>query len=252
MKKSFQKSFEESLHRRLLSLGWRIQREPYAKQGWEPGRAYWHPQYLQRLGFTPATVIDVGVGPGTPDLHEAYPKAELLLIEPVAEFAPEIAAILERRKGVHVPVALGAESGERELNVEPRRRILTSLYKRNPHDSSGDVPEVRRVPVRTLDSVVAELRPASPYGLKIDAEGAEVEILRGAEATLRETLFVIAEVGVSQRFAGGFRFIDCIAELDAQGFAVCDILDIGRANSSAVIFFDLVFARIASPDFHLR
>jgi hypothetical protein len=41
---------------------------------------------MMRLGLNPGTVIDAGVARGTPDLHQAFPQAHLLLIEPVNEY----------------------------------------------------------------------------------------------------------------------------------------------------------------------
>ena len=67
-------------------------------------------------------------------------------------------------------------------------------------------------------------------------------MIRGATATLRQTLFVIAEVAATQRFQGGYRFAEFIAAMDEAGFEVCDILDLGRAGHT-VTFFDFVFRR---------
>jgi FkbM family methyltransferase len=237
------RTFENRIHRWLLSLGWLVQRHTPLSQGWLPSQAYWIADYLRRLRFRPATVIDVGVGYGTPELYEAFPRAELLLVEPVAEFSAAISAILSARKGVHVPVALGAETGERELLVQRRQPLLASFFVRSELERTDDEAVPRRVAVETLDRVLAAHPCSRPYGLKIDAEGAELEVIRGARETLRDTEFVIAEVGVPPRFQDGYRFAEFIAELDRHGFEVCDILDIGRAPSSCVIFLDLVFRR---------
>jgi FkbM family methyltransferase len=237
------RSFENLIHRKLLSLGWRVQRETPVPEGWRPAQAYWDPPYIQRLGFHPATIIDVGVARGTPELYQAFPKAYLLLVEPIAEFAADIEGILASRAGVYVPFALGSEPGEREIRIEPRRPLLTSFYIRHELERTGDEAILRRVPVETLDRVVANHPCPRPFGLKIDAEGAELDCVRGAAATLRETEFVIAEVSVLPRFEGSYRLADFIAELSGLGFEVCDILDIGRAHSSRVTFFDLVFQR---------
>src|SRR5262245_52875429 len=43
-------------------------------------------RHLKERGFTPRTVIDVGVARGTDDLYEAFPDAKHLLIEPLGEF----------------------------------------------------------------------------------------------------------------------------------------------------------------------
>ncbi|MGA2607787.1 MAG: hypothetical protein ABSH01_10065, partial [Terriglobia bacterium] len=58
------------------------------------------------------------------------------------------------------------------------------------------------------------------------------------------TLFVIAEVGVlHNRFEGSYSFAQFIAAMDQAGFEVCDLLGIARANSSRIIYVDLVFQR---------
>ena len=235
------RNWENLIHRKLLSLGWRVQRHTRAPHGWEAAQAYWDPRYLKRLGFQPKTIIDVGVGKGTPDLYSAFPDAHLILIEPVAEFRDDIDKVLSQRPGVHLEFALGSEPGERELRIEPERALLTSFYHRHQLEHTGDVPILRSVPVETLDRAVAGTAFSPPFGLKIDAEGSELEVIRGAAETLRHTEFIIAEVSVLPRFQGSYRFAEMIAELDAKGFEVCDILDIGRADSSPVTFLDLVF-----------
>jgi len=237
------RAFENLIHRKLLSLGWRVQRHAPAPHGWEPAHAYWEPAYLQRLGFQPRTIIDAGVARGTPELYSAFPDANLILIEPVAEFQGDIDRILLQRPGTHLSVALGSEPGERELRIEPQRPLLTSFYHRHQLEHTGDMPTLRRVPVDTLDHALAGTNGSPPFGLKIDAEGSELEIIRGATETLRYTEFIIAEVNVLARFEGSYRFAEFVAELDARGFEPCDILDIGRANSSRVTFLDMVFQR---------
>ena len=238
-------TLENRIHRKLLSLGWRVERDKPAPEGWMPGRAYWEPDYLRRLGFHPATVIDVGVGCGTPSLYQAFPAADLLLVEPVAEFSAAISAILSDREGIHVDVALGARAGVLQLQVDPGDLQLSSFFARGALEDSGAARSVRDVRVDTLDHVLSEHPCRRPYGLKIDTEGAELEVIAGASETLRHTEFVIAETAVPPRFEGGYHFAEMIAEMDRRGFAVCDILDIGRAPSSRVTFVDLVFQRRA-------
>jgi hypothetical protein len=83
--------------------------------------------------------------------------------------------------------------------------------------------------------------------LKIDTEGAELEVVRGAAATLKRTLFVIAEVSVlHNRFEGSYSFAQFITAMDQAGFEVCDLLAIGRTTSSHVNLLDLVFQRQSS------
>jgi FkbM family methyltransferase len=72
-----------------------------------------------------------------------------------------------------------------------RCRILeTGLYSRRGYLDANSLrfseqPEPGLMAVETLDEVVAKEPPARLDWIKIDVEGAELEVLRGAEATLR-------------------------------------------------------------------
>jgi FkbM family methyltransferase len=235
--------------RLLLSLGYRVRRIPPAYHGWDAGQAYWEPDYLKRLGFGPRTLIDVGVAHGTPQLYEAFPNAHLLLVEPLEEFSADISRILAKRPGVHHAVAVGTEEGERTIYVEPRRPLLSSFYLRHQLEQTGDTAPGRRVRVATIDRLISETPCPRPFGLKIDAEGAELDVILGATNTLMDTEFVIAEVSVLPRFEGSYGFARFISAMAERGFEVCDILDIGRADTSDVTFFDLVFRRNSVANF---
>jgi FkbM family methyltransferase len=238
------REFQNVIHRKLLEHGWRVQRAAPAPQGWEQDRAYWEPAYIRRLGFRPRTIIDVGVANGTPELYAAFPDAQLILVEPLAEYFEEIGRLLARRRGVHIPAAAGSSEGELELRVEPRWTERSSHYSLHPLIRTGDTPTPRRVQVTTIDRIIANHAFPEPFGLKIDTEGAELEVIRGAAATLERTLFVIAEVSVlHNRFEGSYSFAQFIAAMDQAGFEVCDLLAIGRTNSSHVNLLDLVFQR---------
>lgn len=237
------RAFENAIHRKLLEHGWRVQRAAPAPRGWEEDRAYWQPEYFRRLEFAPRTILDVGVGYGTPPLYAAYPDAYLVLVEPLPDFFENIRRLLAHRPGVHVPAAAGSAKGEVEMHVEPRFTERSSLYARHPVEQTGDRTVQRRFAVTTLDEITLKHALPEPYGLKIDAEGAELEVLRGAASTLRKTEFVIAEVSVLARFEGGYTFAQFIRAMDERGFEVCDVLGVGRANTSEITFLDLVFKR---------
>jgi len=240
------REFENAVHRIILRCGWRVQRAGPAPHGWEAGRAYWDAAYIRRLGFRPQTIVDVGVGHGTPDLYEAFPEAQLVLVEPVEEFFQGVAEILARRPGVHIPAAAWSCEGEVEMRVKPHFMEGSSHYCNPRSDGSIQPYTPRTVPATTIDRIIADHAFPEPFGLKIDTEGAELEIIRGAAAALERTEFVIAEVGVlHNRYAGSYSFAEFISAMDQAGFEVCDLLGIGRTDSSLVDFVDLVFRRSA-------
>ena len=88
------------------------------------------------------------------------------------------------------------------------------------------VIERRTIAATTLDAVVRELGKA-PDCLKLDAEGAELDILLGAKGALEETIAIELEVEFNPLFAGQPLFADVDAHLRGLGWALLGL----RRNS---------------------
>lgn len=197
--------------------------------------------YLKHYGFAPATFIDVGVHRGTPELYELFRESRIVLIDPV----PDVETFCEpwlKGEGWNaqfVNCALGAGPGSARITVSgPMTSLLTRLADGGRADGQALDVQVRR-----LDDVVAELAPDGPFGVKIDTEGYELEVIRGAARTLSQTEFVIAEVSARRRFQDGYLFADLVAEMARAGFALADIL----STPSHARYFDCLFVRQDSP-----
>jgi FkbM family methyltransferase len=189
----------------------------------------------------PHTIFDVGVASGTPWLYDAFPNAYFVLVEPVRENIPRMQAILRGVTGTYVLAAAGSRHGTASINIEPERRGMTSLLERTDMTASGSQLEPRDVPVVTLDSIARGQGVRPPFGLKIDTEGFELEVIRGAREVLMKTDFVIAETSTTgERFVSGYAADDLINELRMNGFVVADVLRTTRR------FADLLFLR-ATP-----
>src|SRR5690606_32735381 len=74
-------------------------------------------RYLATL-CNPGTVIDVGVGFGTYPLYEAFPKANLILVEPLKEYESVVEAIKSRYNCSAYFKAVGRTPGEEEFTVD--------------------------------------------------------------------------------------------------------------------------------------
>jgi hypothetical protein len=131
----------------------------------------------------------------------------------------------------------GAERGQREILVR-RGHLQTSGFYERGESNQGEV-EHRVVPVFPLDDLLHAEGLDPPFGLKIDTEGSELEVLKGATALLRDTEFVIAELSLRQRFRDGFEFAQFTAELARSGFYLHDILEVAETR-----YVDAAFKRI--------
>src|SRR3954454_18339997 len=84
--------------------------------------------HVKRLGFQPATVIDVGVAYGTPELYDAFPGARFLLVDPLEEYAEGIGQITARLQDAEwVRAAAGPSPGEIRINVNRAPALSSTL-----------------------------------------------------------------------------------------------------------------------------
>lgn len=194
-------------------------------------------------GIQPATVLDIGAANGTPPLYAAFPHAFHLMIEPLREFESELARVsktLERSEIVFA--AAGPESTTTQINVHPDL-VGSSLLR---EDEDSDVNGVHReIPQVTIDELVTSRKLAGPFFVKIDAQGYELEVLRGGvDIVLPQTEALILEVSMFQFFAEGPQLADVVAALREYGFAAYDIVDLQyRPLDTALSQVDMVFCR---------
>lgn len=141
----------------------------------------------------PTTVIDVGANYGEVLLALEYdPGTVVTAIEPNPKVASCLRATLRENMCDHVALyemAVGDEAGTLPLFVDPRWSGRSSIQA-----PEGTV-EVVDVAVCRLDDLVS--RPCGREVLmKIDVEGAELRVLRGAEQLLSEATVsvVLAEI----------------------------------------------------------
>lgn len=201
-------------------------------------------RYVAGYGFEAPTIIDVGVLNGTPFLYEAFPKAKFILIDALEESRAAVAKAWSGKIDYDFHVtALGRTPGVLELELDPKRLARTSGQRR-----TEDVPGLihRDVPVTTLDAITMMLE--GPFGLKIDTEGHELEVLAGATETLKSCEFVIAETSIKKRFAGGYRFSEVVGFMADHGFEVYSFLS---GLTRAPRMSDVLFIPADSPRFDM-
>ena len=193
--------------------------------------------HLAGLGLRPGTVIDVGVALGTAELYDRFPEARLLLVEPLREYEGK----LRELGGEYVLAAAGAEAGEVEMNVHPVGALSTLLGGRRGDDSAV---ERRTVPVARVDELVRERGLPGPYVLKVDVEGHELGVVKGAAGILDETEVVLLEVSLFELVEGMPLLHDVVAAMQRRGFVAYDLYNGHlRPSDGALAQIDVAFVR---------
>jgi FkbM family methyltransferase len=197
--------------------------------------------HYRELGFAPTVVFDVGVGPGTPELYEAFPDSRLVLVEPLEEWSPYFAWVERTRETDTIIAAAGATPGDVEITVH--RAPWCSSVLGGPRGDAADGPR-RSVPVVRLDDIATERGLAGPFVVKVDVEGAELQVLSGAPEVLCATELVLLEVSLFEFIPGQPQFHDVVAWMHDHGFVVADLFEAyNRLLDGALARLDVAFVQ---------
>ncbi|MBA3848433.1 MAG: hypothetical protein C0502_00375 [Opitutus sp.] len=169
------------------------------------------------------TIFDVGanVGQTIRHLRPFFPAAQIHAFEPVPQTFATLAASLSADRRVTLnPMALSDTPGEAQISTG-RESVCNSLRV----DRAGE-PTVA-VRVETLDRYCAARRIACIDILKIDVEGFEIAVLRGASRLLAEKRVraIYAEVSFTPGDTGQTQFNDFADELTRHGFVFSGIYE---------------------------
>jgi FkbM family methyltransferase len=180
-------------------------------------------EQARRNGVAPRTLIDVGVAWGTQELYEAFPQAKVLLIEPNAAWEPTLQRICQARGGSYVVAAAGSEVGKTKLHVRADDPGGSSTAPAG-HDGYP-IACIREVDVLSIDSIVLTQQAEPPFVLKIDTQGGELDILRGAAQTLPQCELLLLEATLFTRDTNFSSFADLVSCLASHGFVVYDFYE---------------------------
>jgi FkbM family methyltransferase len=223
----------------LRDRGYELYRRPWLPKGFDPLetlRSDW-PQWSPRI------VFDVGanVGQTVERISAVFPAATIHAFEPVPATHAALQAAAASRPLVHAHCLALAESAG-EMTIAPQVDSTLNSLKFSSDHTSADGISIRR---QTATAFCAAHQIARIDLLKIDVEGAELSVLRGAEPLLAAGAvdFVLVEAGLT---AGDSRFTPLAALtefLQPHGFWPVGIYDQhGWTHFHAAEFCNVLYA----------
>lgn len=203
-----------------------------------------HGAALGRREF--ATVIDVGANKGqfAAFAMRTWPRAQLVCFEPL----PGPRATLARVTAGHAKLfdcALGAEDGHADIHVASRDDSSSLLEMNALQKDLFGMTEAGalRVPVRRLDACLESIDWKAPALLKIDVQGFELQVLAGAEATLKRVDAAYIELSFVELYKGQALADDVLAVTSAHGLSLAGVFNQTEGPDGAPIQADFLFKR---------
>ena len=197
----------------------------------------------------PIVAVDVGCRDGVrPAWRELGPDALLVGFDPdPTECARLTAAAAGPATERYVPIALAASEGEATLHLTadpqssslypPAARALRRYPELWRHEPRG----TQTIVTSTIDAWAREAGVESIDALKVDVQGAELDVLRGAEQQLSSVRVLEAEVEFQELYEGQPLFTDVEGFLRDQGFGLWRLRDVYHCGVSSAARGEPVF-----------
>lgn len=161
-------------------------------------------------GTAQPLVIDIGANEGqsSVEVRKHSPNARIFAFEPASIAFTKLQACAASHAFEAFKLAMGDVKGELELNCFESSQCNSLLPAATPNNAviAGlrDKPALERVKLETLDAFLEEkgLGNTPVNYLKIDVQGYEMPVLRGAVQTLSRTQHILIEVSFCRAYTG--------------------------------------------------
>jgi len=188
---------------------------------------------LQEQGFSANTFVDVGAAEGAFFLVRQelglFPAARHFFVDALRENEPMYRKLAGKFDAGYAITALSCVEGETVVRVDPNY-YNTHIERLQPDTS---YQETRRVPVTTLDALVKRRALSAPFAIKLDVQGGELDVLRGALRTLEQAVVVTVEI---QIFFERDTIVELLSFMQGNGWALYDITNLAYYPSDQTFY----------------
>jgi FkbM family methyltransferase len=208
---------------------------------------------IQARGFRPKVIVDIGANEGdwTRVALSVFPAAHLEMFEPAPIFSDKLERLAEDCDATYRGVGVSDSDGILNLDFVTTldgQGTSGSSFLEAPHASQYTSGKIE-VKVRSLDSLVNSREILIPDLVKIDVEGFEMSVLRGAESLFGHTEFFLIELSLYP-FWGQPILHEVITWMAARDYVPYDLAGFNRRPADGALGqLDVCFVK---SDSHFR
>ena len=197
--------------------------------------------------LSPKVIYDVGANTGTwTQLAKAiFPDAEVHAFEPLKSHHTALLEKFTAMSNAHLhKVALGETSGTATMRVTnfPDSSSLLPLSPAGQKEWKLEEVAKEAVTVARMDDYRRETQISFPSLIKLDVQGFELAVLRGAQECLGQATAVLAEVSFQEFYKGQCLFHDVVTFLSGHGFGAY-ALGHGTVIDRPILQTDVLFLK---------
>ncbi len=207
---------------------------------------------MKKKGLCCSSILDIGANrcQWSREIKSIFPYAKFYLIEPQLEMQKALDKFcLDYPDSSYFLVGAGSDCGEATLTVWPGELKEASTftipeYPGLTYQSENFHAEQRRLPIVTIDSLLAQQKISLPELVKLDVEGFELEVLKGASKLFGYVEAFVLEVILLPTEANPPMFHEVIQFMAERNYVLYDFPGFGHRNSDrSLALMNIVFVK---------
>ncbi len=189
---------------------------------------------LKKIGICPNTFIDVGANRGmlTKTVNHVFPNCKIFSFEPIKDCYMELKKL---EKGIinlkSFNYALSDYDGSAEFNQSIYDYSSSLLKMTKKHENAFPFTKettVYNVEVHPLEYFYDQIKLKPPVILKLDVQGSELKVMRGAGKMLNSFDYILCEMSFTELYAGQPLIKEVMDFMYENKFTLIDILELNK------------------------
>jgi FkbM family methyltransferase len=210
-------------------------------------------EHIEAIGrFTPRTLIDVGANKGQFSLMARYllPNIQIHAFEPLEAERKLYQSVVKKPTKLYA-TALGSMSGQATFFVTSRPDSSSLLQPATAQKSAYGVEVTSSITVSVvqLSHIIDITAMARPILLKLDVQGGELDVLKGAEDILPLIDTIYCEVSLVRLYERQPLAGEIVNYLAGHGFALRGVFNQSVTKAFGPTQADFLFERDHRPTF---
>jgi len=201
---------------------------------------------IKNLGMEPKSILDIGAyhGNWAKAVKEIFPDSYIKLIEGNKDNKEE----LEKTGFPFLIDVLYKEKVDKEyFKCQTGCGEGNTIYKENSFFPFGS----ETVTCNTLDDALDD-DPLQYDLVKIDCQGAELDIMKGGVETIKGAKALLLELPILEYNEGAPTLLETLTYIDSVGFRIFDIIDFHNQSKGLLLQIDAIFLRKDNPIFTIK
>lgn len=152
------------------------------------------------------TVLDVGANEGqfAKFIYTILPHSQIYSFEPLPRPFAKLEILKKEIPSLQCyQFAIGSTNGEMDMHSNEFSPSSSLLSMTELHSSTFPYTKnsvLQKVPIRTLDSLLSEMKLQKNILLKIDVQGFEMEVIKGSKELLEKASILIVETSFQELY----------------------------------------------------